>query len=146
MKVRWTLSGLALALCLGCDIPTVPLAFPTSAVRFEPSLIALGDTYRAWWQEVEECAGQTGDFASVAWYTVPASGSALLIDGREYSGAWYSAGNRIVLAENTIHWGAGVRHEMLHALIHDGAHPRQFFREKCADVVNCFGNSCSELP
>ncbi|MEO7771950.1 MAG: hypothetical protein ABIX19_13045 [Gemmatimonadaceae bacterium] len=142
MNARSLMMGLVLAAALACDVPTVPFAFPTAAVRFEPDAIALGDTYAQWWAEVEECAGQAGNLSEVSWYTVPSSGSAVVIDGREYSGAWYSAGNRIVLAENTLHWGAGVRHEMLHALIHDGSHPTQFFRERCADVVNCFGTSC----
>ena len=126
-----------------CESPTVPLSFPAEAVRFNPSVIALRTTYQEWWAEVEECAGLKGSFDSITWYTVPESGSAIVLDGRDYSGAWYRAGNRIVLAEQTIYWGAGVRHEMLHALIHDGSHPAYFFREKCAEVVNCFGSACA---
>jgi hypothetical protein len=143
--VRRFLSLALLAVASACDVPTAPFPFPEQAVQFQPASLSLAATYAEWWAEVEKCAGQDGDFDSIAWYTVPSSGNVLLIDGREYSGAWYRAGNRIVLAENTLLWGAGVRHEMLHALLRDGSHSPHFFRDACADVVNCFGNACA-LP
>jgi hypothetical protein len=143
--LRFTSASLAVALLLACEQPTAPsLSFPPVAVRFAPSALNLGTTYAQWWAQVEQCSGIHGDLTAVAWYTVPGSGSAVLIEGREYSGAWYAAGNRIVLAENSVFWNAGVRHEMLHALLQDGAHPPEYFRQRCADVVTCLGNACTD--
>ena len=57
---------------------------------------------------------------------------------------WYSDGNRIVLVKQAVTWNIGVRHEMLHALLRVGTHPREYFLDRCRGVVYCGDNVCSD--
>jgi hypothetical protein len=74
----------------------------------------------------------------VTWYKTdevihePNSGDIVL-------GYWSSAGNQIVLTTASVTDGATVRHEMLHALLRVGGHPRTQFLGKCAGTVPCQG-------
>jgi hypothetical protein len=55
---------------------------------------------------------------------------------------YYSlASNRIVLRSNDTIAGGTVRHEMLHALLRVGSHPRSAFLQSCGGVVDC-GEEC----
>lgn len=103
-------------------------AFPSDAVPMEPLA-----PYRTWWTLVEGCSGLSGDFESVRWYT----SSGVANDGRRYSGAWVTDGNRIVLAEGREGDGGTVRHEMLHALVRRGGHPREYFVTRCGPLTPC---------
>lgn len=120
-----------LAALSGCDLPTEP--FPSGAVPFEPP-----QAYATWWQLTSACSGITGDFDAVRWYVVPGA-ETIPVRGREYHGAWYRDGNRIVLAERAQQSGPLVRHEMLHALIDRGGHPREYYRSRCGGIVVCHG-------
>lgn len=61
-----------------------------------------------------------------------------------FSAIWYSEGNRIVMVQQEATWNIGVRHEMLHALLHVGTHPREYFLERCRGVVYCGDGVCSD--
>ncbi|HEY2856308.1 MAG TPA: hypothetical protein VGJ18_25935 [Gemmatimonadaceae bacterium] len=50
-----------------------------------------------------------------------------------------SLGNRVVIAEGQMYHGSTVRHEMLHALLRQGGHPRTEFLGACASLVGCSG-------
>jgi len=52
-------------------------------------------------------------------------------------GYWNQSTSRIVLAEKGIDEGSLVRHEMLHALLQIGGHPRSQFLGSCASLVVC---------
>jgi hypothetical protein len=52
-------------------------------------------------------------------------------------GQWIAATNSIVLVQSEVKNPAVVRHEMLHALLRAGGHPRAAFREACDGYVNC---------
>ena len=132
---RLALVPAAAAALHGCDLPTEP--FPASAVPFTPP-----PAYQAWWQLTEACAGVQRDFSRIQWYVVPGA-ETIAVRGGEYHGAWYSEGNRIVLAEQAQMSGALVRHEMLHALIGRGGHPREYYRSRCGGIVVCHGE-CEE--
>jgi len=56
---------------------------------------------------------------------------------------WYPSGNRIALGSDDQFAGALVRHEMLHALLQRGGHPRSVFVNRCGGVVACDGE-CRE--
>jgi hypothetical protein len=88
----------------------------------------------------EACSGVTGPFQDVTFYEVPGVAD-FESEGRRVVGYWTSGGNRIVLAGDAVLDGGSVRHEMLHALIRVGGHPRDQFLEKCAGVVEC-GTAC----
>ena len=60
-----------------------------------------------------------------------------MLAGQPEGGVWLSRGNRIVLAGSEVSNGALVRHEILHALLHGGGHPRSEFREACGSLVTC---------
>ena len=100
--------------------------------------IAPPEIYARWWALTSECAGVNGDLAAVQVYVVPGA-ETLPLNGRDVAAYWSQAGNQIVLTERAVLDGAAVRHEMLHALIRTGAHPRDQFLGKCAGVVNCPG-------
>jgi hypothetical protein len=111
----------------GCDV-TGP---PSGARRFTPPA-----QYRAWWALAEACSGLRGDFNAVSWYSYP-SGDVFALGGEPVNAAWYGDGNRIVLGDSEEFDGSLVRHEMLHALLRSGAHPRQQFLGNCSDIVAC---------
>jgi hypothetical protein len=58
-------------------------------------------------------------------------------DGQWVGGYWNRYTNRIVLVEIGIDRGPLVRHEMLHALLQTGGHPRSQFLAACASLVSC---------
>jgi len=113
-----------------CD-PTGP-QLPPGAVRFTPPAV-----YRDWWALTEECSGISGDFSDVTWYRVPGVADFAFGDGSSVNGRWDALGNRIILAGDAQLAGDLVRHEMLHALLHGGGHPRSAFIGRCAGTVAC---------
>lgn len=114
-----------------CARITSPL--PAEAIRFTPPSV-----YRNWWSLTETCSGRVADLSAVSWYVVP--GVASLPDTLDdVGGRWYGLGNRILLAGGEEWDGALVRHEMLHALLGAGGHPRTAFISDCRGVVVCVG-------
>jgi hypothetical protein len=63
------------------------------------------------------------------------------VRGRQVSGYWSSASNRIVLAGDAHLIGPVVRHEMAHALTRSTRHSRELFLERCGGVLHC-GSEC----
>jgi hypothetical protein len=96
--------------------------------------------YQHWWAMTEACSGRSGDMSAVRWYEVP--GSAMVHKGQTVNGYWSSLANEIVLPEDYVHAGFAVRHEMLHALLREGGHPRDQFLGACAALVDC-GDLCA---
>lgn len=113
-----------------CNWITAPL--PPNAEQFAPPAV-----YARWWAMTEACSGHLGNLAAVQWYRAP--GPEFMHNGQDVAGYWSSGGNRVVLAEEYIDRGATVRHEMLHALLRTGGHPRSQFLGACAPVVLCQG-------
>ena len=121
------------ALCsalASCTFPTIADR-PLGAVDLAPPAV-----YARWWAMAEACSGRTGDLSDVSFYVVP-NVSDFTRNGRQVLGYWTSGGNQIVLAGGAAFDGSNVRHEMLHALIRVGGHPREHFLEKCGGVVDC---------
>jgi hypothetical protein len=105
---------------------------PEGATQFSTPAV-----YARWWTMVEQCSGLQGSLGSVHWYSTPQqlwnpSNSADPVEGY-----WSLASNRVVLNSNDTIDGPTVRHEMLHALIRSGAHPRSAFLKNCGGVVSC---------
>lgn len=98
------------------------------------------DVYSRWWAMTEACSGVSGALSDVSFFRIPHVDS-FTRDGRSVLGYWTSAGNQIVLAEGASLDGGNVRHEMLHALLRVGGHPRDQFLEKCLGTVDC-GTDC----
>ena len=123
-------------LCLvSCGLATAPLP-PNSEALAPPAV------YARRWAMTEACSGLSGDLAAVRWYHVPSY--AIKVNGEEAAGYWSSSGNRIVLTDGIVDYGAGVRHEMLHALLQNGDHPRAQFLGSCASLVNCEGSCVTD--
>lgn len=140
LRVNWAGPRIALALMVvcsisACDLITAPL--PPNAMRFAPPAV-----YARWWAMTEECSGRSGDLGAVDWYRVP--GSQFIHGGQPVGGYWTSYSNRIVLAEEGIEEGDIVRHEMLHALLRVGGHPRSQFLGSCASLVDCQGSCVTD--
>jgi hypothetical protein len=129
---------LLLALVAGCESPTAP-ALPPGAVQFTPPAV-----YREWWDLTQACSGLSGDLARVTWYHVPGAEWIPLGDGTQVNGSWNPAGNRIVLAAAAELDGSLVRHEMLHALLRSGGHPRAAFIGRCGGTVVCIEQCITE--
>lgn len=113
-----------------CESPT-GVRLPAGAVRFSPPSI-----YRQWWTLTEQCSGRQSAYDAITWYVVPDAETLPGTNG--LNGLWYGD-NRIVLsgADDGIAAGDLVRHEMLHALLGGGGHPRDMFVGRCAGVVVC---------
>lgn len=94
--------------------------------------------YSRWWQLVETCSGRPVDMTTIRWYRT-ASPNFTFNGHPESAGAWIRQGNRIVIAANEVYDGPIVRHEMLHAQLQTGGHPRTEFLGSCASLVNCVG-------
>jgi hypothetical protein len=128
---------LALPLLQACDL-TGP-ALPAGAERFVPPTV-----YEQWWQLTEECSGKSGNFADVGWYHVAGADMIPLGDGTSVNARWDASENRIILAGDTEFAGDLVRHEMLHALLRSGGHPRNAFIARCGGVVVCTKDCIAE--
>lgn len=76
--------------------------------------------------------------AAISWYYVPGA-STIPHESGLATGWWSASGNKIVLAGDARHHGDVVRHEMLHALLRQGGHPRARFIDNCGGVVVCTG-------
>jgi hypothetical protein len=129
--------GTVAALCATlttCRFPTAP-PLPDGA-----RAISAPAVYARWWAMTEACSRVGGAFQDVSFYEVPGVGD-FVSEGRRVVGYWTSGGNQIVLAGDAVLDGGSVRHEMLHALIRIGGHPRDQYLEKCAGVVDC-GAAC----
>lgn len=105
--------------------------------------LAPPEVYARWWALTSECAGIAGDLSAVHWYVVP-NAQTLPVNGRDAAAYWTPAGNQIVLTGPIVLDGGAVRHEMLHALIRSGGHPRDQFLGKCAGVVECPGQCIAD--
>jgi hypothetical protein len=117
---------------------TDPISFPSAAVEIAPPV-----PYARWWALTEACSGRSAPFSGVRWFVAPRS--AMLLDGEQYSGYWFADGNRIVLESSALHSGEVVRHEMLHALMQIGSHPRVDFVDRCGGIV-AFGDGLHIEP
>ena len=132
MPVGLTLSAAFVVACgfAACNLITGPL--PPNAERFAPPAV-----YARWWAMTEGCSGRSSNFGAIHWYSVP--GSEFTRDGQPVAGYANRYTNRIVLAEATVEQGPIVRHEMLHAILREGGHPRSQFLDGCASLVHCQG-------
>lgn len=130
-------SGLLLACAAALTACESLVGLPSDAVPMSPPAI-----YARWWAMVEGCSGMTGDLGAVHWYRVP--GAVVHYSGSEASGLYIPYGNRIVVSDSLADNGAGVRHEMLHALIRVGGHPRAEFLGACASLVHCEQNCAAD--
>src|SRR5262245_7972265 len=135
-----------LALALRLTMPCVVIGAAACRELVDPPLPAGAEAFVApseyglWWTLTEACANRTASLSDVSWYVV--RGARMIRDGgKTVSGYWSAASNRIVLAEDAAQTGAVVRHEMLHALLQTGGHPRTAFLENCGGVVSC-GEDC----
>jgi hypothetical protein len=109
----------------------VEVKLPADAEQFSPPSI-----YSKWWQMTQACSGLTGSLAAVTWYQT----SQVVFDtesGDVIAGYWLPESNRIVLTSSVMSDGGIVRHEMLHALIRRGGHPRGQFLGNCGGTVDC---------
>lgn len=131
---RVRVSFLALVGGLACGHLVDP-PLPPEATRFVAPAV-----YTSWWSMVEACSGISRPLANVEWYAAPYVRDPDNPD--ELINGYFSlAGNRIVVSDNDTLDGSTIRHEMLHALLRVGAHPRSAFLQKCAGVVSC-GPDC----
>ena len=119
--------SLAIVMCTSVTEPVLP----KDAKEFSPPPV-----YSTWWNMTQTCSQLTGSLSAVTWYTtdevVHDIGS-----GDVIAGYWVSGSNRIVLNSAVMMDGGIVRHEMLHALIRHGGHPRNQFLGNCAGTVDC---------
>jgi hypothetical protein len=118
----------------GGDVTGVPI----QGEQFSPLPV-----YATWWAMTEACSGLSGSLGGVTFYKTTEN-LRNPITGELVAGYWYSEGNRIVLREGSIGDGGTVRHEMLHALIKKGGHPRDQFLGKCSGTADCIGSCITD--
>lgn len=102
------------------------LALALTACAFEPATderLQPTDEYPGWWQAVEACSQQTGDYRRIEWYVLqPADMTHGVAEGYHLGG--YTVGSRVWIAAAYVSNRLIVQHEMLHVLIGDGNHSR----------------------
>ena len=106
-------------------------SLPGDAEEFSPPPV-----YSTWWKMTEACSALTGSLGAVSWYQT----TEVVHDthsGDMIAGYWVPGSNRIVLTSSVMMDGGIVRHEMLHALLQRGGHPRAQFLGNCAGTVDC---------
>ena len=130
MRLVQGAGALLLPLLAACERAVAP-AFADGAREF-----LAPPAYQLWWSMTQACSGRSASLSAVRWYVVPGART-VAIDGEQYEGYWSSIGNSIVLAEAAMLDGPLVRHEMLHAVLGDGAHARADFLGRCGGVVEC---------
>jgi hypothetical protein len=118
-----------------CDriVGLIDPMFPSDAEEFSPPAV-----YSTWWNMTQACSGMTGSLGDITWFKT----NQALHDprtGDPVGGYWHSVTNRIVLTKALMLEGGAVRHEMLHALVRKGGHPRNQFLGKCLGTVLCQG-------
>ncbi|HKR07557.1 MAG TPA: hypothetical protein VJS39_00085 [Gemmatimonadaceae bacterium] len=118
---------LAIAVCTSVTEPTLP----KDAQEFSPPPV-----YSTWWNMTQACSQLTGSLSAVTWYST-AEVVHDIASGDVIAGYWVAGSNRIVLNSAVMMDGGIVRHEMLHALIKHGGHPRNQFLGNCAGTVDC---------
>ncbi|MCU0620085.1 MAG: hypothetical protein MUC69_01125 [Gemmatimonadales bacterium] len=118
------LSALALQSCLTEPVPVLP----DNAIAFVAPA-----QYADWWSRTEACSLLEGDMQRVEWYVVP-DVATFATDQGEKVGIRVQTGDRIriVLAGHYQMHEMVVRHEMLHALLKEPGHPRDYFVNRCA--------------
>lgn len=122
------LAGISLVFAAGCGSATDPL--PKGAVPLDPPAI-----YSVYWQEIEQCSGETADFAATKWYYVPGDGGFPAGTSADVVGVWQPQSNSITLAQYVMGNPLVVRHEMLHAILKRTDHPSQYFVDACGLLV-----------
>jgi hypothetical protein len=122
---------LALVAGISCGHLVDP-PLPATAELFVPPSV-----YARWWTMVEECSGLRGSLENIQWYSAPEQLWNPANSSDPVEGYWSRASNRIVLNANDTLDGGTVRHEMLHALVRSGGHPRWAFLQACGGVVAC---------
>ncbi len=131
---RWRLGALVLCVAvLGGCVDLFGPELPDGAVALDP----LPAEYAGWWALTETCTGVRGEMADVGFYVLP--GSETIAGSRGAIGLYQEGRHRIVLTETHLRNGHLVRHEMIHALLRGGGHPRSLFQERCGGVVSCSG-------
>ena len=114
---------------VACGSATGPL--PKGALPLDPPPVI----YSVYWSEVEQCAGQNGDFAGTRFYYVPGDGGFPVGGSADVVGVWQPETNSITLAQYVMDNPLVVRHEMLHAILKRTDHPAQYFADQCAALV-----------
>jgi hypothetical protein len=115
---------------VGCGSATEPL--PKGAIPLDPPPVI----YSVYWNEIEQCSGETADFAAVKFYYVPGDGGFPVGTSADVVGVWQPQTNSITLAEYVKDNPLVVRHEMLHAILKRTDHPAQYFADYCAVLVS----------
>ena len=125
------------AACENAASPASP-ALPSGAVPMTPLPV-----YEEWWRMTQACSGTQDAMARVDWYVIPGVESFSFGLLENVAGMYES--DRIVLAGTAVRDGRVVRHEMLHALLRSGRHPRSQFADDCSGVVNCVDQCRDEV-
>lgn len=105
-------------------------------------MVDVPPTYRQWWESVEHCSGQRGDFERVRFYTMPKSFD---WQGNRVAGLAYWPGYVVVIAEQHKGNQGIVAHEFLHLIASHRGHTPDYFRGRCRAVVVCAGE-CLKTP
>lgn len=121
------LTGLTLASCEGSPMLPPPPPPPPPLVRtaFLPDV-----QYRAWWDDLQACAFVQGDLDRVRFFEVS---SPVFIEGQQFpcgdgffcNGIWERP-HDISIAPAFLRTERLVKHEMLHDLLDEIAHPEEF--------------------
>ena len=128
---------LSVSVLTACDRLVDP-PLPVDAQQFSPPAV-----YSTWWDMTRACSGLPGPLGAVTWFV----SDEVLHDpktGETLTAYWSAASNRIVINSLYVLEGSLVRHEMLHALIRNGGHPRRQFLGNCAGTVVCQGGCVEE--
>lgn len=121
-----------LLVALSCrDVAPPEQYFPKTAVL----LLPVPSVYSTWWSDTETCSGVKRSFSAVRFYVVPGA-TGWQVGSTYILGAWAENGNRITVGEYRKLEPLLLRHEMLHAILSRGDHPRDYFVTRCGQLVD----------
>ena len=99
-----------------------PIEYPNAVKYFDEPL------FRPLWDQLESCSKLDGTLTRVGFFYVPEESLPTVLHGIRTLGVYLPASNRIFIVESEKSNPAGIRHEMMHALLKDeSGHPPLYF-------------------
>lgn len=117
--MRRAVLALVLSALVACAFEPTGLPIPPPAI------------YRQWYAELKACSGLSGNFDAIHWQTAPQIHKGLM-----YYTGWWTPRHTITVRDDWASDERLIKHEEMHDLRQDGAHPDEYFKGRCGDLMS----------